>query len=147
MIFSYARQKITRFRTFFKKFQSRLLEPDDIEDSLLVTRNIEECRDYLIFPPRISAPGCYETKRRLERDLHFYISNDEDQMRYHYFTVKSYFKHFCEDIFERSYYRNIEKNSGRYSAYLKFYFSQEEINRRYKMLPDHNHFDVDDIPF
>ena len=143
MIFSYALQKITRFRTFFKKFQSRLYEPDEIQESLLVTPLYEESRDYLIFPPRITAP--YETKRRLERDLHFYISNDEDQMRYHYFTVKSYFKHFCKDIFERAHYRNIEKNSGRYSAYLKFYFSQEEIKRRYKMLERQDWSDY--IPF
>ena len=77
MIFSYAHQKITRFRTFFKKFQSRLYEPDEIQESLLVTPSYEESRDYLIFPPRISAPGCNARKRRLERDLHFYISNDE----------------------------------------------------------------------
>ena len=145
MIFSYARNKITRFKTFFKRFKSQLDWNADIPCSHLITYNIEESRDYFIFPPKITNPGCIAKKRFLEGDLHFYISNNENQMRYHYFTVKSYFKYYCVDIFERAYYRNIEKDSGSYSAYLKFYFSQEEIKRRYKMLERQDW--SDDIPF
>ena len=128
MIFSYARNKITRFKTFFKRFKSQLDWNADIPCSHLITYNIEESRDYFIFPPKITNPGCIAKKRFLEGDLHFYISNNENQMRYHYFTVKSYFKNYCEDIFERAYYHNIDTSALHpYMVLLKYLFLNKNI--------------------
>lgn len=96
-------------------------------------------RTQFVFPSR-NIP--YEERNIFFTDSNLLISRNEEILRIHYFTMKGYFETFCDDPFDKAYYTNLqEKKNDKYYAYLKFFYSKNQINRRWSQIKD------EDIPF
>ena len=159
---TYHHQKIKRSKSFIKKFKRLYRDThwhcgqydlnrfyvygDDnswkSDDERQWTAGEQENRmTPFVFPPR-NQP--YEGSNIFFTDSNILISRNEGVLRNHYFTMKGYFEKFCTDPFEKVYFLNLqEKKNNKYYAYLKFFYSKNQINRRKHQIKKHE----DDIPF
>ena len=77
-------------------------------------------------------------------DRNLLITKHEDVLRFHYFTMKAYFIKNCKDPFLKAYYVNLQREQNdNYYGFMKFYFSKDEVSRRYGDRLSRE----DDIPF
>ena len=71
-------------------------------------------------------------------DSNLLISRNEDLLQNHYFTMKGYFEKFCHDPFEKAYFLNLqEKKNDKYYGYVKFFYSEGQIQRREQGVGDY----------
>lgn len=127
----------TRFRNFFKRFKkvfdiSRAQHNYSHENEFF--ENGRDGRDIfyntIIFHPTSFGSGPYFEQAT---DSNLLVTKNEDVLRHHFFSLKSYFIAYCTDPFRRAFYENLQKEKNdKYYAYMKFYFSQQEVERRYK---------------
>ena len=97
--------------------------------------------DHFIFHP--TSMGVVPNNE-LNSDFNLLESRNKDLLRFHYFSMKAYFIKYCNDPFLRAYYVNLQKEKNdEYYGFMKFYFSKDEVSRRYedKLCRE------DDIPF
>ena len=159
MTYHYHHQKIKRSNAFIKKFKkiysdtvwhiggydlnlyskrySDFHKPDDERHCTAEIR--EPDMTPFVFPSR-NQP--YEARNIFFTDINLLISRNEDLLRNHYFTMKGYFEKFCHEPFEKAYFCNLqEKRNDKYYGYLKFFYSENQIQRRGQVVCE------DDIPF
>lgn len=160
MTYHYHHQKIKRSNAFIKKFKK--LYSDTVwhiggyDLCLYKKRYSDDCykpddeRQWtagkgehdmtpFVFPSR-NQP--YEAHNIFFTDINLLISRNEDLLRNHYFTMKGYFEKFCHEPFEKAYFCNLqEKRNDKYYGYLKFFYSENQIQRRGQDVCE------DDIPF
>ena len=157
---SYRHQKIKRSKPFIKKFKKLYSDTtfyiggydlnlyknysNDSYKSYNERRWTAGPREYgqmtpFVFPSRNQT---YEEINIFYTDINLLISRNEDILRNHYFTMKGYFEKFCHDPFEKAYFLKLqEKKNDKYYGYLKFFYSESQIQRRDEEVC------MDDIPF
>ena len=134
---SYYHQKIMRPKGFIKKFKKLYSDTSwhhgEYDLSPCTYFNEEQEEEYgamtsFVFPQR-NHP--YEGRNIFYTDINLLISRNEDLLRNHYFTMKAYFEKFCHDPFEKAYFSNLqEKKNDKYYGYVKFFYSESQIQRR-----------------
>ena len=141
-----------RFRNFFKRFKKVF----DVHRAQLsysheneFFENGRDGRDIfynsIIFHPTSLGSGPYYEQAT---DSNLLVTQNEDVLRHHFFSLKSYFITFCNDPFRRAFYENMQKEkNNKYYAYMKFYFSKQEVERRHKNKISRIEHYEDDIPF